>query len=1045
MRARGRLFTLVTPVAMGALAACARDAAPPVTAARPAEAPAALPVPAPEAPPQYVVGDPARPSVLTLLPLGDDGNGVILEGQRFALRSAAIHAAGDVADSPILSGWRVPARLGGGFLFRAHDALYASDSFEGLLRPVVAVPAGVEQVSFASTAALIRADDGERWMVELVTGKRLPITPPGLLDVAALDDGRAAALVEGGALMVSSDAGAHWVDASHGLRSPAKRVFVDATAGAEPGLWIETQAGQSARVMPGGRVAEYDSAPPAPAAASLRPKPAGWREEEPPIRRAIRAGAPFGDGSALVVASGDLVRVDLASGETETVVAGRLPPDATCVGSRTPDDIVFTCGRPGGGAFVVSRALERAPVIEQTFQEAGRFVISDDGGIAFLGSCDKPSARDRRMACVRAPGGAWQQFDPDAGVDAGTTPALQVVRWIPRGDGDAIAVASTIGGIANAWGLVDARTGQVHAWPTDAMTSTLQSALQQGADPGNRGGSYDVARLADRTWTTTPQGTLRGWANLQGGIGAIEVGVDGSVQTSPFTFDRVSGAGTLALARLKDGRIWQTVDRGSTWSEVAAPSAAKPNGWIDPHACSLVGCDLAQWYRIGWAATPPVAMPPPTVAPPAPRLDRVPVPVMTCRAQREVRRAAVSRGDRSPDDLGLGAIKVAVSTPNGRLDFLRLPFGRRVAGPVRDTDSSDEAAPRALVHGPTTQPGDDRLIVMGPSRDALSLVRQVSFVPAFEPTGAVRRESLAMPEIVAAARLAGVGVAEALRDDPIPSAVVPLTPADPGAPDELLVQIANGGVALLRAGARAGGRTRVAFEAGRGDDWRVVSAVQLDGDAAAWLEEDATGQARVMHLGSSSVPTPAFSLDAPPSSDLYPANVDALAVGPRGELAVLRTPSGSEPPSTLDPAVLVIPNAAAMPLASWSTLLPADDPACKSDGAAWRVTLQAIAPWLRLAGSAELHASEDATAIMLARVRWSPTRVCLEGVELRAADTTVPPPSSSPLGSQYGTAWDQPLETWVVARYAGGASAGRVVVTTGAELHQALECSLAAP
>jgi hypothetical protein len=102
------------------------------------------------------------------------------------------------------------------------------------------------------------------------------------------------------------------------------------------------------------------------------------------------------------------------------------------------------------------------------------------------------------------------------------------------------------------------------------------------------------------------------------------------------------------------------------------------------------------------------------------------------------------------------------------------------------------------------------------------------------------------------------------------------------------------------------------------------------------------------------------------------------------------------------------------------------------------VTLQSALPWLRLAGSAEIRAGDD--AVMLARVRWSPARVCLEAVELRAADTTPTSQGTSPFGS----AWDQALETWVVARYAGGPSAGRVVVTAGAEIHQPLSCSLAA-
>jgi hypothetical protein len=155
---------------------------------------------------------------------------------------------------------------------------------------------------------------------------------------------------------------------------------------------------------------------------------------------------------------------------------------------------------------------------------------------------------------------------------------------------------------------------------------------------------------------------------------------------------------------------------------------------------------------------------------------------------------------------------------------------------------------------------------------------------------------------------------------------------------------------------------------------------------------------------------------------------------------VLRTPSGSEPPSALDPAVVVMPTAGATPLAPWSTLTPADDPACKSDPGGWRATVQAIAPWLRLGGGADMRGPDDAP--MLARVRWTASRVCLEAIELRGADTTVAPPPGNP---QFGTAWDQPVETWVVARFAGGAAAGRVIVLQGAEMHQPLECTLAAP
>ncbi|HEX3345174.1 MAG TPA: hypothetical protein VHS09_11410, partial [Polyangiaceae bacterium] len=677
--------------------------------------------------------------------------------------------------------------------------------------------------------------------------------------------------------------------------------------------------------------------------------------------------------------------------------------------------------------------------VEQTFSDGGRFIVSDDGGILWVGFCDKPLVGSHRVACVRSPGGGWQQYDLDTAGDAAAGPSYNVIRWIPRADGGAIAVVGDIGGTANAWGFLDGRTGEVHAWPTDALTPPVRAALQN--NEGARGSPVDPARLADRSWTVTPQGTLRGWATLGNALGAVEVGVDGSLQTSPFTFERVASAGPIALARTREGRIWQTLDRGATWSEVAAPPAARPGGWIDPHACSLVGCDLGQWYRVGWAATPPVPQPPATTASPAPRIEESPAPKLTCRATGDVKRAAAVRDDRSPDDLGLGASRIAVSDSKGITDFVRLAFPRRIVGAVRDTDPMDEAASRALIHGPATQPGDDRLVVTAPNHDPMALVRQVSFVPAFDPLGGLRRGSIAVRDLVVAGRAANMPLADLLREDCVPSGAVPVTPVEPGAADDLLVQLVAGAVSWQRASSSAAPRSRVAYEAGRGDEWRILSAAALDGKGVAWLEEDASGHARVMRLGPSPTPATGFELDAPPTADLYPANVDALAVGPRGELAVVRSPSGREPPSNADPAVLLVPGAPPVALAAWSTLTSADDAACKTDGAGWRVTVQTIAPWLRLEGAGDLRGMED--SFMLARLRWSPARACLEAVELRTQDMSVAGGGAQP--SQWGTAWDAPVESWAVATFTAGAAAGRVVVVPGGELRQPLECKLGVP
>jgi hypothetical protein len=1017
------------------LASCAPEAAPsPQLAARPVAPVESDASRLPEPPPQYVVGDPLRGSSLTVLPVGDDAAGVTLEGLRFVVRGSQVHVARDASDPPLQAGWRVPARLGGGFLFRGRGALYASESFDGLLRPVVNVPSDIASVSFGPKAALLRAESGERWMIEPATGKRVPIEPAGLLAVAALDDGRAAALVDGGRLLVSTDGGGRWTDATVRLHGAATRVRADRSPTLRTeSLWVETEAG-TLGLLPGGRLADYDSAPPADPAPLLRAKQPAWREDEAPIRRAIRSGAPARDGTALLVSSGDVVQVDLVSGTVEVIAPGKLPPDATCVGTRAPDGVLFTCAHPRGGTFVVAHALEHAPVIERTFSDAGRFVVSDDGGVLWSGPCDKPAPSNHGIACVRLPGGAgWQQLELEGGGGVPGGPTYNVVRWIPGADGSAIAVVSDVGGVASAWGLVDARSKELHAWPNDAMTPALRAALQ-GMEASRSAGDQAAARLADRSWTVTPQGTLRGWAMLGGAVGAVEVGADGSLQTSPFTFERIASAGAIALTRTREGRIWQTLDRGATWSEVAGPPAARPGAWIDPHACSLVGCDLGQWYRIGWVPTPPTIQPAATTAPPAPRVERAPVPALVCRPAGDAKSAQAVRGDRSPDDLGLGASKVAVSDGKGVLDFVRVAFPRRILGPVRDTEAADDAAPRVIVHGPATQPGDGTFVVSGFRREPMALVRQVSFVPAFDPLGVLRKAPVAMRDLVGAARAMAIAQEDILRDDPMPSAAVPATPADPAAPGDLLVQIADGGIALLRGSAHAGTTSRFAYEAGRTDEWRIVSGVALDGDGFAWLEEDGAGRARAVRATQGSRTT-AFEVDPPPSADLYPADVDALAVGPRGELALLRMPSGSEPASPFDPALLVVPGTQPVPLAPWSTLAPAEDAACRNDPSGWRATIQTALPWLRLSGAGELAGVDDAP--MLARVRWSTTRVCLEAVELRTQDygaTAAASPSAAP--------WGAPAESWAVARFAGAVAAGRVVVVAGGELRQPLECNL---
>jgi hypothetical protein len=165
--------------------------------------------------------------------------------------------------------------------------------------------------------------------------------------------------------------------------------------------------------------------------------------------------------------------------------------------------------------------------------------------------------------------------------------------------------------------------------------------------------------------------------------------------------------------------------------------------------------------------------------------------------------------------------------------------------------------------------------------------------------------------------------------------------------------------------------------------------------------------------------------------ELAQASPDALAVGPGGSLAVLATPSGAEPPTAGDPAILFpLPSGSPVILAPWSTLTAADDPACLADLAGYRAIVQTAGPWVRVRPSAPAHT--PLIAAMTARVRWSASRVCLEAIEI-------------PDGSRNVRAGED-LETVVVARFSGKQrAAARVGHVPGVEVWQPLSCALVPP
>jgi hypothetical protein len=165
-----------------------------------------------------------------------------------------------------------------------------------------------------------------------------------------------------------------------------------------------------------------------------------------------------------------------------------------------------------------------------------------------------------------------------------------------------------------------------------------------------------------------------------------------------------------------------------------------------------------------------------------------------------------------------------------------------------------------------------------------------------------------------------------------------------------------------------------------------------------------------------------------PGSAHYPSNPDALAIGAQGALAILRTPSGSEPATRADPALLLHEDGTVTVLAPWSRLFLADAPECKPAAGDYRAVLQTSRAWLQLIDAAAAVTDEVVGGGMFALLRGNAERLCLEAVEL-AEDSVERLESSN--------------ETRLSARFVGREKgAGRLGFAPGFEFRQGLSCRL---
>jgi len=502
---------------------------------------------------------------------------------------------------------------------------------------------------------------------------------------------------------------------------------------------------------------------------------------------------------------------------------------------------------------------------------------------------------------------------------------------------------------------------------------------------------------------------VHGW----GAKGAVAISAEGRLEPSVYEFDHFSSAGPRALAFDRGQRVFQSLDWGVTWVETLAPPGFTLQGrdGFGPH-CSQVGCLLGPWLRVGWEAEVPAArVRTKNVATPPIEQPREPLRVLNCSQ--------------------LSAPSIKELPPAESVS--RLLFGVNPASLARDTDYqstfswrtnhpiNDDGTPQGLRASFAIRSWVAPMPEPVPSNwPGYSTPARIFFVSPFDPSGRVQTAALTWRTLNdAAIRAAVEGPSyqpEALDGFP----ALPVLGLNAGESSGLvLVQ----SVPIWVRG--AGVNMPLSLSAGSGDDavtW--ISAAQRTRNKLVMLGGRKDGTLDIVEFTEGR----ARRLFQIPGSTHYPANADALAIGAQGALAILRTPSGSEPATSADPAILLHEDGNVSVLAPWSRLLLADAPECKPAASDYRAVLQTSRAWLQLIDAAAPATDELLASGMFAMLRGNSERLCLEAVELAAPSVTRNEVTN---------------QTFLSARFIGPEKgAGRLGFESGFEYRQGMSCRL---
>ena len=463
----------------------------------------------------------------------------------------------------------LPAKLGGGWVFRSESHLYFAPTFDGPLALIHGGATSYVRVGLGHGQLLVTVDV-ETTLHELPSGKPIPLDPAGTVEMFGTPDGLVATRRANGELFVRTSAERAWTkvvttEKADAFAYDGKGIVVRTANGrfrlgadaklTRPATWPAMTASDN---LSGLFLATADLSKPPP--------------ESPQERLHSQMTRLMTRDVAVAIDDRDLLFLDVKDAsilDRRTGAFSRFEGDCFVVRGGTPS---FVSCRTGEKLMLLRVDGPRHdPVIERELPEMTLFGSPHDAqALAFASPCagapDK-GAPDKRFFCARTRDGKWQEY--------------AVRAQLFDGVGYLVHTAASNDGRVYGFGFVGTKLRIIYAHRDEART------IDQATFPAwAKDWAWDELNFRKEGIQLTVNASP---------AGVLFINDDGTVDSQRAPAGTLHVSGRHGLLAAEDGRLLETNDGGRTLHAVAPP----PSG-ASSVQCAPAGCTVGPWYRNGF-------------------------------------------------------------------------------------------------------------------------------------------------------------------------------------------------------------------------------------------------------------------------------------------------------------------------------------------------------------------------------------------------------------------------------------------------------------